>query len=78
MAIYVVLHDFADAHDGGYVYRESENYPRKGSKPSEARIAELLSATNRTGQALIKEADVDVEPYLVKKAVSRGKKKADE
>lgn len=57
MAKYVVVHEFADMQDGGFVYTAGDTYPRKGVKPSEIRVAELLSSTNRIGEPLISKSD---------------------
>lgn len=53
--MYKVLKAFTDLQDNNYVYEEGSEYPRKGSDPSEERIAELSSKKNRQGIPLIKE-----------------------
>jgi len=51
---YIVLKDFTDVRDGGYVYREGDTYPRSGATPIKERIAELCSESNRRKEQLIK------------------------
>lgn len=53
--MYIVLLDFADMQDGGYVYRAGDSYPRSGKKADSARLADLMSTSNRLGQPLIAE-----------------------
>lgn len=53
---YLVIGKFADVLDNGHVYREGDMYPREGYTPSESRIAELTSYSNRLGKPLIEEA----------------------
>ena len=52
---YKVIEMFTDLHDDNHRYEVGDSYPRKGHKPSKARIEELLSEDNRRGVALIKE-----------------------
>ena len=53
--MYKVIHEFADMTDEYHVYSEGDSYPRKGSKPSEERISELLGDSNKIGKPLIVE-----------------------
>lgn len=53
--MYKVLKAFTDLQDNNYVYEEGSEYPRKGSDPSEERIAELSGKKNLQGIPLIKE-----------------------
>ena len=56
--MYKVIHTFKDLKDeAGKVYREGDTYPRKGYKPTEKRIAELLGKRNKIGAPLIKEIE---------------------
>lgn len=55
---YVVLHDWKDLEDNGYVYFKGDPYPRKGNKDvSDDRILELSTVYNKRGKPLIKERD---------------------
>lgn len=55
---YVVLHDFKDLEDKGYVYIKGDPYPRKGNKKvTQERVNELLSTENKMGKPLIKEQE---------------------
>lgn len=55
---YVVLHDFKDLEDNGYVYFKDDFYPRKENKKvTEKRIQELMSDKNKIGKPLIKEQE---------------------
>lgn len=51
--IWTVIRTFADALDGGHIYREGDEYPRAGYEPTPERATELASASNRLGDALI-------------------------
>lgn len=53
MAAYKVVESFADLKDGGRVYRPGDEYPRAGLDVSDARLAELASASNKLGKPLI-------------------------
>lgn len=50
-----VIHDFTDLQDSSFVYLVGDNYPRKGAKPSEERISELLGESNKIGTPLIEK-----------------------
>lgn len=54
---YVVLHDFKDLEDKGYVYIKGGIYPREGKQVDEDRVRELMSTVNKIGKPLIKEQD---------------------
>ena len=54
---YIVIHDFKDLQDKGYVYLKGDKYPREGKQVSEERIQELMSDKNKIGNPLIKEQD---------------------
>lgn len=59
--MYKVIVRFKDLKDNNHVYNVGDTYPRKGKRASKARIAELASAENKRGVALIAETDEDVE-----------------
>lgn len=50
---FVVAEAFTDVTDNGYLYKVGDVYPREGTSPTDARIAELLSNTNRRSVPLI-------------------------
>lgn len=55
---YVVLHDFKDLKDKGYVYFQGDLYPRDSNgNVSKKRIDELSSKNNKRGKVLIKEQE---------------------
>ena len=51
--MYKVIYKFVDLQDDNYAYNVGDTYPRKGSNPSEERIAELASDQNKIGKPLI-------------------------
>lgn len=61
--MYKVIKRFLDLTDGKktkkgtiyYEYNVGDEYPRKGSKPTKARITELSGSNNKQGVPLIKE-----------------------
>ena len=55
MNYYIAVYEFADMHDGGFVYHPGDVFPRMGVEVSEERINALKSYTNRIGLPLIKE-----------------------
>ena len=78
--MYKVLEDFVDLQDSNRVYRAGEIYPRSGHTVSEARLVELLSASNRRGRPVIAmiEQPKPVEapkPKEAEKAPAEDKKK---
>lgn len=54
---YVVIYDFRDLKDKGYVYIKGDIYPREGKQVDEDRVKELMSTANKIGKPLIKEQD---------------------
>lgn len=58
---------FYDLTDNRREYLPGDEYPRKGLKPSEDRIAFLLSSDNKTGKPAI-EAVEEEKPKRRKKA----------
>ncbi len=53
--MFKVIRMFADLQDGNHVYNVGDEYPRKGVKVTDERIAELAGNTNKQGAPLIKE-----------------------
>jgi len=53
--MYRVIADFADMQDGGYVYHTGDKFPRDGVEADPARLAMLLTNTNRIQKPLIEE-----------------------
>ena len=49
-----VIKSFFDLQDGNYEYKVGEEYPRKGYKATEERLAELAGKKNKMGEAVIK------------------------
>lgn len=79
---------FTDLQDNNYAYHVGDEFPRHGYAPSESRIAELASAHNKRGRAVIEEvkeefmnkpveAEADEQPAEVEapKPKRRGRKK---
>ena len=60
--MYEVICAFRDLEDGGRVYKVGAKYPRKGYKPSEARINELSGDKNKVGKPLIADMKPEKEP----------------
>lgn len=60
---YKVIRTFADAEDGGHVYKKGQEYPRKElkSKPSDKRIKQLATADNNSGAACIEKIQTKAE-----------------
>lgn len=58
---YEVIRDFVDIQDDNHLYRTRDSFPRAGVEVSEERIAELASAENRCGAALIMSTGVNEE-----------------
>lgn len=49
---------FTDLKDGNREYKPGDVYPAKGAKrPTKARIAELLSSSNKQGRPVIVEVE---------------------
>lgn len=55
--MFTVIKAFFDLQDGQFKYSVGDNYPRKGYKPSNERIAELLGSDNKQGCPLIKQVE---------------------
>lgn len=55
---YIVIRDFKDLKDKGYVYIKDNKYPRIGNKKvTQDRVDELLGNKNKIGKQLIKERE---------------------
>lgn len=51
--MYKAITRFEDKTDKFHIYEENNPYPRKGLKPNDARITELLGDGNDAGRPLI-------------------------
>ena len=69
--MYKVICRFADLQDESHVYEVGDTYPRKGVKPSEERISELMGDSNKIGRPLIEKVS---RPKSAKKVVQTEKK----
>ena len=49
-----VIKSFYDLQDNDHYYKVGSEYPRKGYKPTDARMEELAGNKNKMGVALIK------------------------
>lgn len=58
---YKVVKLFDDLQDDAYRYQVGDTYPRKGLKPSEGRIKELLGSKNLQGEPLITKVTKEKE-----------------
>lgn len=72
--MYIAIEYFKDLKDSGYKYHAGDVFPRQGYNPSAGRIAELLSANNKRGRAVIAEV-TQAEPVEEKPVKRRGRKK---
>lgn len=59
--MYRVVKFFADLQDGNHTYNVGDKFPRDGYTPSNDRINELLSSTNKQGTPVIKFVDEEDE-----------------
>lgn len=50
-----VIKAFVDLQDSNFAYSVGDEFPRKGYKPSNERIAELSGSNNKQGVPLIKQ-----------------------
>lgn len=53
--MYLVTRNFTDSKDDNYHYKVGDKYPRKGKRPTKARVEALLNGTNKSGLKLIKK-----------------------
>lgn len=67
--MYKAIIAFTDLKDGNHSYLTGDEYPREGYSPTEQRVKELLSSTNKLGEPVIKY----IEPEKVEKK-KRGRK----
>lgn len=51
--MFKVIKLFADLQDNNHVYNVGDEYPRKGVKVADERVAELAGSTNKQGCPLI-------------------------
>lgn len=63
MGKYEVIHFFTDLQDFDHPYHPGDEFPRVGTKVSDARIKELSGNNNRQRKPLIKEAEDEPEPF---------------
>lgn len=76
MRKFVVIKDFKDLKDNGYIYRAGDFYPREGVELDEDRAEELASDKNRRKEPLIVEVLVkQEEKKTTKKSTSKTKAK---
>lgn len=54
--MYKVINFFTDLHDNDHPYNVGDDFPRKGVKVSDQRIAELTGNDNKQGKPLIEKA----------------------
>lgn len=60
--MYRVVHEFIDLQDEDFLYNVGDVYPRKGSEPTEERIAELSGDKNKIGEVLIEKVKKKTAP----------------
>ena len=53
--MYKVVSAFTDIQDNNHLYSVGDEYPRKGAKANDDRIAELSSKDNKVGVVLIEK-----------------------
>lgn len=76
MRKFVVIKDFKDLKDNGYIYLAGDFYPREGVELDEDRAEELASDKNRRKEPLIVEVLVkQEEKKTTKKSTSKTKAK---
>lgn len=71
MRKFVVIKDFKDLKDNGYIYRAGDFYPREGVELDEERAEELASDKNRRKEPLIVEVLVKEEKQEEKKTTEK-------
>lgn len=74
--MYKVIAYFTDLQDNGHVYHAGDIFPRRGLAVSDERIAELSSANNKRGRALIEDAQAKLTSEEKPAKQKRGKKNA--
>lgn len=75
--MYKVVHKFRDLKDNMHQYLVGDEYPRKGAKVDDKRIAELLGKANKLHRPLIEEIIEKpvVEEVVEEKPEEKPKKK---
>lgn len=76
MDSYKVISDFVDLSDNLYEYKVGDEYPRKGTSPTDKRVKELLTGDNMASKIFIKK-DIKT-PENKKKEISTPEKKKPE
>lgn len=56
--LYRVVSSFKDLKDDDHIYLVGEEFPRKGKRPSQERIDELLGSDNKQGRPVIEKITV--------------------
>lgn len=74
--MYKVIAYFTDLQDDGHEYHAGDIFPRSGLAVTDERIAELSSANNKRGKALIKDAQAKLTSEEKPAKQKRGKKNA--
>lgn len=70
--MYKAIEYFTDLQDSNHAYNVGDEYPRKGYKPTESRVAELSGSGNVRGRAVIAEV---VETVVVNEEEKPKKRK---
>lgn len=52
---YQVVKEFRDLKDDNHIYLVGDEYPRKGKRPSQERLDELLGSDNKQGRPVIEK-----------------------
>ena len=76
--MYKAIEYFTDLQDNCYEYKVGDIYPREGYTPTEARIDELISPSNKRGRAVIAKVEaekVEAEDVEAEKPVEKPKKR---
>ena len=55
--MYIVTRPFTDLSDNNRMYKVGDTYPAEGVKPTKARVKELLTGNNSTGNAYLREIE---------------------
>lgn len=76
--MYKVIKDFTDLQDKNHVYLAGDEFPRKGTKVSNARLLELSTATNKRGEVLIELVQSDRPQKEAKEMPKEAKEVVDE
>lgn len=72
--MYRVIAFFTDLQDNGHAYNPGDEFPRKGVKVSDERIAELASDKNRQHKPLIQSVEEKKKPEEKKSAIEISEK----